>query len=49
MQILIGAAILFPLVACALVALNWSPQLRAHRKTARMRAVADRRSRRRLG
>lgn len=49
MQILIGAAILVPLLACALVAHAWCPQLRAHRRTARMRAVNDRRVRRRLG
>ena len=49
MHILIGLAILAPLVTCALVALTWCPQLRAHRRTARMRAANDRRVRKRLG
>ena len=49
MQFLIGAAILVPLFACAFAAHVWCPQLRAHRRTARMRAVNDRRVRRRLG
>lgn len=54
-NILLGVLVLSPLLLCALVAWRWRSWPRPlfprsqWRRTARVRAVADRRARRRLG